>query len=199
MAEWFKTNRLSLNVKKTSYITFYSPNKTILDSGNKLFIEGIATEQVSSTKFLGIYIDKCLTWKEHVKIIASKIAKNLGTLRKIAYLLLSKILINPHYTLVNPYFLIYGNIVWAYTYYTCNKCLILLQKRAIRDKYYNHTSKRFQELGIMKFDCINRYLIGHFLFKYFNNLLPPVFINFFTKTIDVHEHYTRAFDSVCSH
>src|SRR6218665_3434147 len=56
MAEWFKTNRLSLNVKKTSYIIFHSPNKTILDSGNKLFIEGIATEQVSSTKFLGIYI-----------------------------------------------------------------------------------------------------------------------------------------------
>ena len=56
LAEWFKTNRLSLNVKKTSYITFHSPNKTILDPGNKLFIEGIAIEQVSSTKFLGIYI-----------------------------------------------------------------------------------------------------------------------------------------------
>jgi len=77
-------------------------------------------------------------------------------------------------------------------YYTCTKCLILLQKRAIRiiarDKYYDHTSRRFQDLGIMKFDCINRYLTGNFLFKYFNNLLPPVFTNFFTKTIDVHEH-----------
>lgn len=136
-----------------------------------------------------------MTWKEHVKVIASKIAKNLGILRKISYLLPSKILINLYYTLVNPYFL-YGNIVWASTYYTCTKCLILLQKRAIRiiarDKYYDHTSKRFQELDIMKFDCINRYLTGNFLFKYFNNLLPPVFTNFFTKTIDVHEHYTRA-------
>src|SRR6218665_3666253 len=88
-------------------------------------------------------------------------------------------------------------IVWASTYYTCTKCLILLQKRTIRiiarDKYYDHTSKRFQELGIMKFDCINRYLIGSFLLKYFNSLLPPVFINFFTKTIAVHEHYTRVY------
>src|SRR6218665_2405523 len=56
LAEWFKTKRLSLNVKKTSYITFHSPNKPILDPGNKLFIAGIAIEQVSSTKFLGIYI-----------------------------------------------------------------------------------------------------------------------------------------------
>src|SRR6218665_1447898 len=109
LAEWFKTNRLSLNVKKISYIIFHSPNKTILDPGNKLFIEGIAIEQVSSTKFLGIYIDECLTWKEHVKVIASKIAKNLGILRKISYLLPSKILINLYYALVNPYFL-YGNI-----------------------------------------------------------------------------------------
>ena len=30
LAEWFKTNRLSLNVKKTSYITFHSPNKIYL-------------------------------------------------------------------------------------------------------------------------------------------------------------------------
>ena len=44
----------------------------------------------------------------------------------------------------------------------------------------------------MKFDYINHYLIGNFLYKYFNNLLPHVFINFFTKTFDVHEHYTRA-------
>jgi len=105
LAEWFKTNRLSLNVKKTSSITFHSPNKTILNSGNKLSLEGIAIEQVSSTKFLGIYIDECLTWKEHVKVIASKIAINLGILRKISYLLPSKILINLYCTLVNPYFL----------------------------------------------------------------------------------------------
>ena len=71
---------------------------------------------------------------------------------------------------------------------------LLYTQRAIRiiarDKYYDHTYKRFYGLDITKFDCINRYLIGNFLFKYFNNHLPPVFINFFTKTIDVHEHYT---------
>jgi len=46
-----------------------------------------------------VYIDEYLIWKEHVKVIASKIAKNLEILSKIAYLLHSKILINLYYTL----------------------------------------------------------------------------------------------------
>jgi len=43
------------------------------------------------------------------------------------------------------------------------KNLVLLQKRIIRiiarDKYYDHTHKRFIELGIMKFENIYTYTL----------------------------------------
>src|SRR6218665_874028 len=95
-----------------------------------------------------------LTWDVHINIIANKIAKNLGVLRRIAYLLPSQILVNLYYTLINPY-LIYCNIVWDSNYYSRINCVFLLQKRAIRiiarDGYLAHTSLRFLELGIMKF------------------------------------------------
>src|SRR6218665_569216 len=81
-----------------------------------VMIDGTAIELVSSTKFLGMYIDEHLTWDVHINTIANKIAKNLGVLRRIAYLLPSKILVNLYYTLINPY-LVFGNIVWVSNYY----------------------------------------------------------------------------------
>jgi len=84
-----------------------------------------------------------------------------------AHLLPTETLINVYYrpTLVNPYF-IYGNIVWASNFDSRITNLVLLQKRIIRitarDKYYDHTHKRFIELEIMKFENINTYMTGLF-------------------------------------
>jgi len=64
----------------------------------------------------------------------------------------------------------YGNIVWAATYSTRLNCLTLLQKRAIRivakDSYCAHTWPRFQEYNIMKFDRVNNYHVGIFMYRY---------------------------------
>jgi|SRR6218665_2853373 len=76
------------------------------------------------------------------------------------------------------------------------RCLTLLQKRAImiipRDKYLAHTKKRFKELIIMKFECINIYLTGTFVYKVINKLLPEIFLSYFSKITDKHKYSTRA-------
>ena len=61
-------------------------------------------ERVTNTKFLGVYIDECLAWTNHTDIIANKIAKNIGKIRKMAYLLPSNILSNLYYTMIYPYY-----------------------------------------------------------------------------------------------
>ena len=60
------------------------------------------------------------------------------------------------------------------------------------DSYYAYTSHRFKQLKLLKFEQINRYLIGLFMYKDLNELLPPMFQHCFTKRHDVHDHYTRA-------
>ena len=40
-------------------------------------INGISTDRVYNTKCLGVMIDDKLNWKEHIKIIQSKISKQL--------------------------------------------------------------------------------------------------------------------------
>jgi len=50
----------------------------------------------------------------------------------------------------------------------------------------------YLELGIIKFENINTYLMGLFVYKSVCNILPPSVQNYFIKRVDVHEHFTRA-------
>src|SRR6218665_2124525 len=86
IAQWFHANKLSLNFEKTNYILFKSPRKKCPTELPRISIEGTQITQVVSTKFLGVYIDQHLSWKEHIKNISIKIAKNIGTLSRISLL-----------------------------------------------------------------------------------------------------------------
>jgi len=149
-----------------------------------------------ATIFWGVCIDECLTWSIHIKVNSSKIATHIGIIRKISHLLSNNTLINVYYSMINPY-LIFGNIVWTANYDTRMQCLVLLQKKAIRviarDKYLHvaHTQPRFREFNIMKFESINIYLTGIFVYKDQNNHLPKMFLNYIVKITDKHDHYTR--------
>src|SRR6218665_3683525 len=44
----------------------------------------------------------------------------------------------------------------------------------------------------MKFESINIYLTGIFVYKYQNNHLPRMFLNYCVKITDRHDHYTRS-------
>ena len=62
ITEWFRVNKLSINVNKTNFILFISPRKnysshTVVD---KILINDIPIKQVHSVKFLGVYLDEHL-------------------------------------------------------------------------------------------------------------------------------------------
>ena len=50
---WLLSNKLSLNINKTSYIVFRTPN-TPLPVSNNLYLRGKALNRVESLRFLGI-------------------------------------------------------------------------------------------------------------------------------------------------
>jgi len=62
LCEWFKSNRLSLNIKKTNYILF-SPKSNCRQQLINLFtiqIDGKTIDRVENARFLGVYIDEKL-------------------------------------------------------------------------------------------------------------------------------------------
>ena len=131
VADWFQSNRLSLNISKTNFILFCSHRKPIPNINIDIHINQQQITQVKSCKFLGVYIDSHLTWKDHIHYISCKISKSVGIMYRISYVLRSYVLLNLCCSLIYPY-LSYCNLVWASNYHSRLKSLSVLQRRAVR-------------------------------------------------------------------
>ena len=93
LTNWFVSNRLSLNVKKTNFIIFCSPPKIYKRDDVNIILNGNKVEQISHTQFLGIVIDEYLNWEEHIKQISAKVSKSIGVLWKLKLFLTCKLLL----------------------------------------------------------------------------------------------------------
>ena len=83
LSVWFRANKLSLNVAKTNFMFFsYKPIPKTSDHV-QLFLDDYALERVSSTKFLGVFVDEKLKWNIHVNYVANKISKGLGMMGRV--------------------------------------------------------------------------------------------------------------------
>ena len=76
----FISNKFSLNIRKTNYSFFHKRSKQddMLLLLPKLKINNYKLKRAESVKFLGVVLDENLTWKQHIKYIENKIAKNIG-------------------------------------------------------------------------------------------------------------------------
>ncbi len=73
ISDWFWANKLSLNICKTNFMMFTKPEHHEI----KLYVDGQEIQQIPSTIFLRITVDKDLNWKEHIQVCKSKLACSL--------------------------------------------------------------------------------------------------------------------------
>ena len=127
VSNWLIANKLSINIKKTNYRIFKSRQKKLNNPNLCMSIHGELIEQKRSIKFLGVFVDENLEWKEHIHIISGKISRSIGILSKSMFYLSKETLFKLYFSLVYPY-LYYGNIIWGCTYGTNLERLKVLQK-----------------------------------------------------------------------
>ena len=88
--DWLCANRLSLNIKKTNCCIFspsskkYTCNK-IVSLNNQTITQIGEQNKDDAITFLGIYIDRHLTWKKHINIICSKISKATFVINRVKH------------------------------------------------------------------------------------------------------------------
>ena len=136
-------------------------------------IDNLIIELVDEIKFLGVYLDSKLLWKQHISQISLTISRNIGIMSKLRYKLPTSAMLILYNTLILPH-LTYCIIVWGCAGKTLLDRLFFLQKRSMRiitySSYTAHTSPLFSKLGVLKLGDI--YILQVLLFVY-NCRHPP--------------------------
>ena len=171
ISNWFMSNKLTLNVDKTQVMFFSRRKKTTPNI--QVTLRGQPIANVTNTKFLGVIVDEKLNWKDHISFIASKISKSNGVLFRIRNNLTREAKNLLYHSLIHPY-LTYCNNVYASTYETNLRPLILSQKRVIRTLAHasrlDHSLPLFCEWKILPFQQTINFSASIFVYKYVNNL-----------------------------
>ena len=130
---WFKANKLSVNASKTNFMIMGTPYVTLTKTGEDLnvLVGNTALERVKFTKFRGVLIDECLTWKNHIDCISKTTSRNIGVMNKLKHYMPYCILHIVYCTLILPY-LSYGILIWGNTCKLYLDKLVKLQTWAIR-------------------------------------------------------------------
>ena len=160
-AQLWRLNRDScLLAKMYTQVTKLTPSHAFSFSSSYLGsfavkINGIAIEKVSTTKYLGVFIDDKLNWTPHINYICGKLRKSIGILKRVKIFLTERTLITLYYSLLYPY-ITYCHLVWGKAALTHLKRFVVLQKKAIRiiygEAFLVHTDLLFRRTKILRFE-----------------------------------------------
>ena len=127
LTDWYRVNQLFLNVNKTVLIKFWPDSKPFT-----VKIGDVKLNNSSSTKFLGLTVDECLTWNTHVGNLYSKIQANKMLLVNAKHLLpmdaLEKIYFAHIYTHLTYSLVVWGSMINKSLYNSLYK----LQKECVK-------------------------------------------------------------------
>ena len=153
-------------------------------------------ERKEYIKYLGVYLDQHLNWNQQLKIIHSKISKNLGVIRQLRFYVSFKTLKNIYYSLIYPY-LAYGILSWGSTYKTKLSELQKLQNKCIRCMFFcnrfEHAMPLYNISGLLTLKNIFIFNSTSFAHKILNNnsKVPSAFRNILKQSKDQHCYNTR--------
>ena len=80
-------HKITVNIKKTSYFIFKVRRKQLPSVLFNIRRNNETIERKTRTKFLGVYVDGNLNWKERVNLIANKVSKYIGIIIKARFYL----------------------------------------------------------------------------------------------------------------
>ena len=148
LQDWFKANKLTLNVGKSVCILFdrNKANKKQID----IEINGEAIPQVEFTKFLGMWIDQSLNWREHASRLLLKLARNTHLLRVGKHLLSSHVQKIIYHAQISSNIL-YGLSIWGSmaSQYDLNKIQKVQSTCVALINYRKTGAQNFQDNGIL--------------------------------------------------
>ena len=154
-----------------------------------VLLDNSALERVKFTKFLGVLIDECLTWKNHIDGISkTTYITKYWCHNKLKHYLPYRILHTLYCTLILPY-QSYGILIWGNTCKSYLDKLVKLQKWAIRtisnSHYRSHTGPLLAKCNVLTVSDMKTLKLGVSMYRFSIDDIPVAFKNYFSKRSDI--------------
>ncbi|KAG6438908.1 hypothetical protein O3G_MSEX000319 [Manduca sexta] len=156
ITDWLSCNNLKLNLAKTKIMNFRQRHQT--NTNLKITFQDVAIEEIEHIKFLGLYIDRKLNWKNHVDNVCKRLNQQSYALYKLSKISDRSAVVTAYHGNVSS-ILRYGLIFWGNS---VNKNLAFrAQKRCIRSMVNIDSTisciPYFKELKILPLPCMYIY------------------------------------------
>lgn len=150
--------------------------KAAIDTNIDIYLQGHRLNEVDSYKYLGVYVDRNLSWDYHMKYICQRVYPKLRMLNRISSFLSQDILLLIYKQTILP-ILDYGSMTWL----DCSKTVSLrierLQNQAMRSILNANRKTCSQEmrckLGLLTLGNRRRFLRATLSFKIVHNISCP--------------------------
>ena len=103
VGEWLIINRLSINITKTKYILLRPRKKDVSHMTLEPTLNGEKIELVDSFNFLGVVIDKHISWKYHTEMLSNNISKYSSVISRLKNYLPLLILRTLYFSMVHSH------------------------------------------------------------------------------------------------
>ena len=190
VVKWLRLNKLSLNASKTELIFFHSNHHPLNYDNIHIKLNGLKLKPVDCIKYLGMYIDKHLSWNHHIDELGKKLSRANGIISKLRYNAPLDICLRVYYAIFYSY-LITGCNIWGLTPCDNNiEKLEILQKKCVRimtfAPFNSHTNHIFKDLELLKVRDVIKSQQLKLVYEFYCNKLPDDLMSLFKLNSDVH-------------
>ena len=195
--DYFNANKLSISIKKTTYMIFKPINKPKYEF--KLKLGNNELKESKEITFLGVVLDNKLNFTPHFNKVYDNVKKGLNGLIMVKHQLDFKAKLKIFHSLIQCH-LDYCALIWISS---INKkqlnMLKVIQKKAIRivcgSNYNSHTGDLFETNKITKVENIFERDSLLMTFKFQNKSLPKAILNLYENSLHDKNMLTRQHSS----
>jgi hypothetical protein len=181
VSEWFKDNTLALHPGKTRYILYNAKQNDDFElsmGGQCIKRIGEKCEE-KSFKFLGVYLDEKMNFKEHIKRVTEKVRKITYTLIRLKHFLKLEHRAMIYKCLVKPVFE-YAIAIWGHN---MNRMLNKSHKKLIRvlncKPKHAHVEPLLKRLNILQLEDLYKHKAMCMLTKVYEKQAPEIVLDSF--------------------
>ena len=190
IANWFKANKLTVNISKTCFSVFSNKRINI----KHLNFDGHTIERTETTKYLGMFIDEKLSWSQHIDFISKKLLKLSHAMKTLSKFIDNDMSIQLYYAYVYPH-ITYGIELYGTACQKHLNRLKVMHNRILKtlcSKPRRYSSiDLYNDVNLLTIENIHKLFTNIFVYKQRNGLLPVIFNEYYKLNSEVRTRITR--------